>query len=187
MRMAGAALAAVVMMAGSAKADDADAMRKCTAIREFSARLECFDAYAQAVLTNEAKTSASTKEVIAAKPTEFKRTDAVDLQITPNKYVGRGVEVVGFQCFHADKDEFRCIHPTATLMVLTVKVQPALEQASIEDVCGSIKTAVTSPKCRRTLRFVPLKAENDKIDGYRSRTVILAAEVEVVQAARPRR
>lgn len=179
--------ASLVAMIGAARANDLDEVRRCTTIREFSARLECFDAYAQATLANEAKTGASTKEVIAAKPTEFKRTDPSDIQITPNKFIGRGVEVVGFQCFHADKDEFRCIHPTATLMVLTVKVKPDTEQAVLEDTCGAIKTAVTSPKCRRTLRFVPLKADNDKIDGYRSRTVVLAAEVEVVPAAKSRR
>lgn len=140
------------------------------------------------MLANESKASASTKEIVAAKPTEFKRTDAQDLQITPRKFIDRGVEVVGFQCFHADKDEFRCIHPTATVMLLTVKVKPDIEQAKLEDDCGSIKTAVTSPKCRRTLRFVPLKAENDKIDGYRSRTVVLVSEIEVVSSSqRPRR
>jgi len=187
MRIVGAALAAVIVMAGSAKANDAEALRRCTAIGSTTERLGCFDNYAKDVLANEAKSTASTKEVIAAKPAEFKRTDASDLEITPNKYLGRGVEVVGFQCFHADKDEFRCIHPKATLLVMTLKVTPSAEQSALEDSCGSIKTAVTSPKCRRTLRFVPLKADNDKIDGYRSRTVILAAEVEVVPAARPRR
>lgn len=180
-------IAAMTVLGSTAYANDVDAVRRCTAVREFSARLECFDAYAQAVLANESRASASTKEVIAAKPTEFKRTDAQDLQITPQKFIDRGVEVVGFQCFHADKDEFRCIHPAATVMILTVKVKPDIEQAKLEDDCGSIKTAISSAKCRRTLRFVPLKADNDKIDGYRSRTVVLASEIEVVSSQRPRR
>lgn len=172
---------------GSASANDLGELKRCTEIREFSSRLECFDAYAQAILSNEAKTGASTKDVVAAKSTEFKRTDAVDLEISPQKYIGRGVEVAGLQCFHADKDEFRCTHPTATLLILTIKVKPAAEQTAMEDACGAIKTAMTSQKCRRTLRFIPLKADNDKIDGYKSRTIVLAAEVEVVPATKGRR
>jgi ribosomal protein L32E len=187
MKTLAATVAVMAALGGTAHADDLDVVRRCTTIREFSARLECFDAYAQAVLANESKATANTKEIIAAKATEFKRTDAQDLQITPQKFIERGVEVAGFQCFHADKNEFRCIHPSATVMVLTVKVKPDIEQAKLEDDCGSIKTAVGSPKCRRTLRFVPLKAENDKIDGYRSRTIVLASEVEVVSSQRPRR
>ena len=187
MKVWAATFAAMAAIGGSAYANDIDTVRRCAGIREFSARLECFDAYAQALLASDAKTGATTKEVIASKPAEFKRTDPADIQITPNKFIGRGVEVAGFQCFHADKDEFRCIHPKATLLLLTIKVKPDIEQATLEDTCGSINTAVTSPKCRRTLRFVPLKAENDKIDGYRSRTMIFAGEIEVVPSQRQRR
>lgn len=175
------------LLPASAWADDVEAVRKCTTIREFSARLECFDTYANALLQSEAKVGASTKEVIQSKPTEFKRAEAADLEITPGKFINRGVEVVGFQCFHADKNEFRCIHPKATLLLLTVKIAPSVEQDRIEDECGSINTAVTSPKCRRTLRFVPIKADNDKIDGYRSRTTVFAPEVEVVPTPSRRR
>lgn len=183
-----AALLSVALLAAGTSSAFADAeLQRCASIKEIAARLECFDAYAQATLANDAKAGASTKEVVAAKPTEFKRTDAVDLEIAPQKYLGKGVEVAGLQCFHADKDEFRCIHPTATLMIMTVKVKPDVEQTLVEDACGAIRSAVTSPKCRRTLKFIPLKADNDKIDGYKSRTVILAAEVEVVPSTRSRR
>jgi hypothetical protein len=110
-----------------------------------------------------------------------KTVDAIDLQVSPNKYKGKGVELRGVRCFHADEDEYRCMHPTASLLVMGVNVEPAAAKSAIENNCGEIRKVLTSPKCRFTVRFYPSLIDEDEVSGGARRTVIGVEVLEVVK------
>jgi hypothetical protein len=107
--------------------------------------------------------------------------DALDLQVAPNKYKNKGIEVRGVRCFHADEKEYRCIHPGANLMIMGVDIEPASAKSSLEENCGEIKKVLTSPKCRYNIRLYPVLVEEDEVGGGDKRTVIGTKMLEIVK------
>ena len=151
-------------------------------------RLACYDKLARRIITDDQEKSTKTKDVVGtSKSTDFKVVDALDMQVAPNKYTGKGVEMRQDQCFHADKNEYRCFHTDNTgLMILAADVAPAAAKGDIEDNCGEIRKAVTSTACRRTIRFVPFGNEADLVNGN-NRVVVVTPSIEVIAAQNPKR
>lgn len=179
---------AAIYAAGPSQAQDAGALLRCPSVKPDTDRLACFDAAmkpATAAAAVAETPATPTKEIVAAPasagaPMVFKVVDAEDVYVTPNKYEGRGIELRKMRCFHADKDEYRCIAPGAVMLALFSKsIRPESERAAIENDCGEIKKMATSPKCEKTVRFVPTKSGEDLVNGYRRRVVVGAPYLEI--------
>lgn len=151
-----------------------------------SERLKCYDDTAKAA-KDEKSSAPSTKEIVASRSVDPARTiDAEDLYIAPDKFTGKHIELRQVKCFHADKDEFRCIgNGHFALMILTVDITPTEAKDQIERDCGQIKKISSAP-CRKTIRFIPLSNTQDQINALTKRTVIIAKSLEVVSARRRR-
>ncbi|KLK92854.1 hypothetical protein AA309_12065 [Microvirga vignae] len=115
-------------------------------------------------------------EIIGAKV-----VDAMDLQISPNKYKQKGIEVRGVRCYHADEDEYRCTHTSADIMIMGLNIEPASAKSALEESCGEIRKVFSSPKCRFTIRLYPSLIDQDEISGGQKRTVIGAETIEIVK------
>jgi hypothetical protein len=163
----------------------------CWSIHDDAARLACYDkaarptpaapATATETPTDSDEATVSTKEVVAAPPlAAAQKVDAADLAIAPNKFLDKNIELNGLQCFYADKDEYRCLSPHSSiiLMIVVGDITPAAEKTKLENDCGRIKN-LTLPSCRRTLRMVPSEVKHDSVD-LRDRTVVMALTAEVV-------
>ncbi len=178
----------------------------CRSIKDSVARLACYDGLdAKASAATKAtpsagadgsasskvdagETNAPTKEVVAAKPSDpVKRIDADDLAIAPNKYVGKYVELTKAQCYYADKDEYRCLGNSSSviLMLVGAAITPAIEKQRLEDDCGEIKRMAT-PTCRRTIRIRPENFDHDTV-SMRDRTVVSSQTFEVLMPESRRR
>jgi hypothetical protein len=144
-------------------------------------RLACFDALSKskAAILPEADRTANTKEVLADKK-EFKVVDAEDVYVSPGKYIGRPIELRRVHCFHADKDDYRCIASgQAAVLIEAPTIEPSIEKSAIEENCGEIKK-VSSARCVRTIRLVPISHAQDMVSFGVQRTGITAASIEVV-------
>lgn len=181
--------AAIIVLGGNARADD---MAWCAGLSNDKDRLACFDKLAKSPepKAEEPAPTVTTKQIIAPiAPTDYKTVDPSDLYVAPSKFIGKPIQVNGARCFYADKDEFRCMLQTGSSVVvlLSPTLTPAATQTEIEDACGAIKVAMTSARCRRTLRFVPLKHDSDAVDAMTKRIIIIAPAVEVASAEPSRR
>lgn len=91
-------------------------------------------------------------------------------------------------CFHADKNEYRCMNiEESPVVVFAPTIEPAEERQAIENACGQFKTALQSPRCRRTIRFVPQVAEIEKVNALISRLVVVTRKIEAIAPAPERR
>lgn len=186
---------ALLGLFGPAAAQDAGALLTCPGKKDDRERLACFDAAMKATMPPAAEQPATTptKEIVAAPAnaataTVYKVVDPEDVYVAPNKYEGRGVELRRMRCFHADKNEYRCVAPGAvTLAVFAPTISPDDEREKVEADCGEIKKMATSPKCEKTIRFVPAKNVEDLVNGYRKRVVVVAPVMELSTASRGRR
>ena len=187
----------LLSLCGRGAAQEASARQMCLKKADDRERLACFDAAMRSsapVVTAEPPAS-STKEIVAAPanataaPTVFKAVDAEDVYVSPGKYEGRGIEPKRMRCFHADKDEYRCVASGAvTLALFAPSIRPEKERENIENDCGEIKKMATSPKCEKTVRLIPLKHGEDITTGYRKRVLVVAPYYEIASApARGRR
>lgn len=176
-------LSGLVLMAVATPSSAQDSA--CRALKDDKARLECFDRAAKPDAPDEA--TATTKEVVAAfGASDYKVVDPSDLYVAPTKYTGKPVQVRNVQCLHADKDEFRCIAPGASiLLVMAADITPSAARTALEDTCGTMR-AMPTAACRRTIRFVPLMNAGDVVNG-RNRVVIATPSAEVVAGEEPRR
>lgn len=154
---------------------------ECWTVKDEALRLQCYDALHAPAPAGEGDKTATTPEVLSAKPTDPpKKVDADDVAIAPNKYKGKNLELSKLQCFYADKDEYRCLAPSSdvVLVVIGTAVTPDAERKKLEDDCGEIKKLETAA-CRRTIHFVPGAVDHDTI-GLRQRTIVISKMLEIV-------
>lgn len=150
----------------------------CEGITDGLARLACFDAAAKKTATPPAE-----------KPGEgFRKVDAADLYVAPNKYMEKAIEVKDVNCFHSDKNEYRCVRlGELPLVIEGTLITPEAERERIESACGEIRKAMTRT-CRRTIRFVAMSADTDDV-GNGKRVTITTPVIELVSepSSPPRR
>jgi hypothetical protein len=164
------------------------AVEACKAITTDAARLRCFDEVFREVKPVADTPGVTTREALATAPTTFRVVDPLDFVVAPRKFLNTGVQLRRVQCFHADADDFRCFTTTGdTVTIFAKAIKPATEQALIEERCGSARTAVQSPSCRRSIRFVPTFAEKEQLNALADRLVVRAESVEVIPATQQRR
>ncbi|MBV5347973.1 hypothetical protein [Lamprocystis purpurea] len=128
--------------------------------------------------------STRTADIIKPSPEiEFKVVDSEDMYVAPDKYTNRGVEMRNVQCFHADKDEYRCLATSSgmPLVLMSPEITPSAEKTAIEEKCGEIKK-VSTQQCRKNVHFIPLGNTEDIIGGYQKRVVILTKAIEIIPA-----
>lgn len=169
-------------------ARDTSALSWCSTFSEDAARLACFDRLAKeasAVDAAPAPTAPPAKAATQQPSTDtaaiiYKKIDAEDLYASPGKYEGKPIQIDRVRCYHADKDEYRCVSSgSVTLMILTIDISPTQEKALIENECGEIKKMATSSRCLKSIKFTPLKHDEDIISGYKKRVVVLSKQLEV--------
>lgn len=131
----------------------------------------------------------ATKEIVAspkasAAPTTYKVVDADDVFVAPAKYQDKPIEIRRVRCFHADKAEYRCIGTgSLTVTIFASSIRPQAEREAIEEDCGEIRKMLSSPKCLKTIRFVPAKHSEDLVSGMQKRMVVITPEIEVSAVA----
>lgn len=101
----------------------------------------------------------------------FKWVDILDLEIAPERFVGRKLKVGGMQCYAVGQDDFRCMSGTSHAVVFTPAVEPASASHALEDSCGTVRAAMDHG-CRRTLRFVLDAFAVDKTINGEGRVVL---------------
>lgn len=110
---------------------------------------------------------------------------AVDMELSPRKWMGQYVEMKNMRCMHADEGEYRCIEAGGDGAVIFAEaVKPSERQTYIERECGTFAEMVRD-KCRFTLRFTPEKYDQDIVSGYEKRTIIMAQEIEAISPDTP--
>lgn len=187
------AIAFVVLAAAMSPAMSltlSEKIRTCRTLTSESLRLNCYNGIdVDDEAAAEAQPGVTTKQTLATPPTEFRVVDALDFAVAPRKFIGTGVEMRGMQCFYADKDDFRCFtdRDGEIVTVLTKVLQPDRQRAEIESDCGSARTATASPRCRRTIRFVPLAARREKVGPITDRLTVVAASIDLITPAAPAR
>jgi hypothetical protein len=165
---------------------------KCTGTKDDPERLRCYDAAVVTLRTAgvaDAPKTADTKEVVASfSPSDYKLVDPDDMHVAPRKFVGKPVELRNAKCFYADKDDYRCLGSSRSMIttIFAKDVGPSAEKDALENDCGAIKK-LESPLCRRTIRFVPRDYDQDAPNAFAKRIVMRAATIEIVPAPRARR
>lgn len=184
-----AALAACLPASWPAMAQDASAISWCSTITVDADRLACFDRLAKEEVPQKPATGTSDnlpvpKPAIKPAGTEqsalYRSIDTDDLYASPSKYEGKNIQIDKVRCYHADKDEYRCSgQGVAALVIFSVSISPESERLSLENECGEIKKMASSPKCLKTIKFVPFGSTEDIISGYRKRLVVLTKQIEM--------
>lgn len=152
----------------------------CSKATTTDIRIQCLEFAVRNLAAQPDTEGAKTKDVVTQAPLEYKVADAEDLYVSPNKFKGKGVELRGMACFHADKGDYRCIaRGGTTLAVFAKDVAPSDARAKLEDDCGQIKKASTGA-CRRNIRFVASEFDSDTVSGYQKRVVFTPAVIEFV-------
>lgn len=190
-----AAAIATILTATSVKAQFLSDFTACAAKKDNTERLTCFDAAAKAASgdkdlfdyskVNPAITGESTKTSDAikpSKPNEYKVVDAADLFVSPGKFEGKAIEVRNVRCFHADKQDYRCLSLTSHVMVNSLDISPASAKQDLEDQCGEIAKVSISKKCLKTIRFTPLTHEEDTLSGFQKRVVVATPVIEIISS-----
>lgn len=125
-----------------------------------------------------------TSAALAQSASEFKVVDVYDIEVNPSRYKGKAVELRNMRCYHADDEDYRCISSGgATVMVGSTAVTPEAADTDLQDQCAEIRKVATSPRCRKTIRFTVRDYDSDTISGNKSRTVIKADSIELLDAA----
>lgn len=185
MRFVFAALMATLPSIAVAETGADDIIAMCSKLGE--KRVECLEIAVRSLIQAPAVDGAKTKEIVGQSPLEYKVVDADDLFVSPNKFRGKGVELRGMACFHADQSDYRCIAPRGvTLVIFAKEVTPPEARSKLEDDCGQIKKAATA-LCRRTIRFVANEFDADTVSGYQNRIIFKPTSIEVVAQARGKR
>ena len=114
-----------------ARAQSPDAIAVCAKITDEKSRLICFDAVAKVQSDQKSAAdgpSASTKTadlITPSAPQDYKVVSGADLFVSPGKFQGRPIELRRVRCFHADRNEYRCIDTVNTVVIFSSKVEPA--------------------------------------------------------------
>ncbi|NBJ13202.1 hypothetical protein [Microvirga arsenatis] len=117
----------------------------------------------------------------AAETKDWKIIDAEDVAVSPRKYDGQKVKLLGLQCYYADVDDFRCVTSTPAV-IFAQKVEPVPARLWLQDNCHQIRTALSSDKCRMSVRFV-LDVEDikeDIVSGYKKRVILQPPMIEAI-------
>ena len=113
----------------------------------------------------------------------YKVVATEDLYVAAQKYAGQNIEWRTLYCYHANTHEFRCSSLTgpAVVVFLSGFSDPAAQKL-IEDNCDALKAAITSVRCRVTLRFhfAVGDVSEDLISGYQKRVIIVTPMAEVL-------
>jgi hypothetical protein len=154
----------------------------CRTLTSESLRLNCYNGIDLDDAAADIQPGVTTKQTLATPPTEFRLVDPLDFSVAPRKFMGTGVEMRNMQCFYADKDDFRCFTTRSSeiVTVLTKTLQPDRQRAEIESDCGSVRAASNSSKCRRTIRFVPISAERERVGPLTERLTVMAGSISLV-------
>ena len=164
----------------------AQTLDACRIVKSETTRLNCYDAIPLPDPREEksSEPTANTREIVQSfAEGDYRTIDPLDLQVSPNKYKGKPVQILNAACLHSDKDEYRCVTPgAATVLIVAPEVTPAASNSFLETECGAVRNVAT-PKCRKTIRFVPALHESDLIDGYRQRVTIATFSIEIVPEA----
>lgn len=182
------------MMLTPAHAQTPDVVRlvKCPAIREDAARLACFD-----TAMNPPTKGLDPNAIVDTSPTAAPQSSADttrvvqadDVFVTPNKYVGKLIEIPRMKCLYADKGEYRCLGSgNFTFAVFVKALAPQSQRDAIERDCGELSQVMSSLLCLKTVRFTPAKVVNDIVSGFQQRVVLQADAAELYDtkpAARP--
>lgn len=176
----------IALMSGSSQAQDVwRDLRACSSQENNDLRLKCFDEVAKALPGNTAEqppAGVSTRDVIAPQPVRsFQAVEPLDFIVAPNKFMDRGVEIKRARCFHADKNEFRCFTSSPGIItVFTPMLKPVSAQEQVENECGQVRTASSSPRCQFAIRFVPVAAETEPLNAFQKRLVVVTKEIELL-------
>jgi hypothetical protein len=185
MRFSVVAMAAI-LAASPTMAEMAPNIAACASKKDERERLACFDAATKGTSedTTRDQDNTKTKDIIKPATGDYKVVAAEDLSIAPGKYDGKPIEMRKMRCFHADKDEYRCIGSGIgpALMIIAPLVSPEPAKAQIEDKCGELRKVLTSTLCQKTIRFTPAAHDSDTISGYQNRTIVVTREIEIVGA-----
>lgn len=193
LRMLLVALGFILLASAPSRADEA--FSDCAKIPKAADRLSCFDRVSRDAgidtsgVTLEAAPTVTTKEIVAPiSPADYKNVDPADLRVAPNKFMGKPIELRKVHCFYADASEYRCI-ATSGISIVTVfgkDITPAPEKASLEADCGTIKM-VDTPRCLRTIRLVPAANDQEQINAFASRVVVVTPTIEIMPQAGKKR
>lgn len=159
----------------------------CRSISDPKARLECFDKAPKSPVP--AAQADTPRPAAQAKPEPLpERTapralvvDAPDLGIGSRKYFDKPIELRGVWCYYADVADYRCM-TESKVVVFSKAIIPAEHRQTIETNCSELRKAISSPACRRVIRFEfgSGQIEEDTVSGGKTRTVIAPAQIEVL-------
>lgn len=157
------------------------AAEDCSRLTDSTARLNCYDQASKTSVPPPNEQSATADHL----PGNFELTDPQDLWVSPSKYEGKLIELRNVQCFFADKNEYRCLAPNDgdPVMVVSADVLSLKEKTKLQDQCGVVR-AVATPKCTRTIHFIPIHSEQDDVNAMTKRAVFAALLMEVYTPAR---
>ncbi len=111
---------------------------------------------------------------------DFRQVDPEDLQLGPNKFMHKPIELRNMQCFYADLNEYRCWARKGLMTVFAPRVATYPEKEKFDDFCGRKKN-VDSASCRKTLHIVPNEWREDQPSAFGKRTIILTDQLLFVQ------
>lgn len=167
----------------------AEGFADCVGRSPDAERLKCFDAAAQGGSSRaEDPKTPTTKEIVATKPSDPPQVvDPSDLFVSPRKFKGKAIELRNARCFHADANDYRCLAPGASVVLIGApSISPDEAQAQIEKDCGQIRKIQTAA-CRKTLRFVVREVDDDQVNAMTRRVTVVAPVIEIVAAAGKKR
>lgn len=100
-----------------------------------------------------------------------KKLSAADIGVETSKWNGKYVEVT-FQCFYADRNEFRCTAGTGR--VDFSDLTPPAEREKLENDCGTIAN-MQKLTCRRAIRFFYRESKMVEAGGLLGRMNLVRA------------
>lgn len=109
----------------------------------------------------------------------FKRVSPVDVRNTPSKWKGRDIEFASVNVYWVADDDVRLL--TTALTVFATKVRGSAVEF-LRKECETQAEAVSS-KCRVMARIKYAEHDEDKPDGFSSRTILKTADVELIRNA----
>jgi len=102
--------------------------------------------------------------------------DPADLAIGSAKYVGKNIRIRSARCYFADVGDYRCTTPEL-VSVFTKSIEPEISRKWVEEHCDTIRKVERSQACKSSITFTYESAEQDKVDGFQTRTIILTPQI----------
>ena len=161
-----------------AEHEAADQARRQAATAAAAQRQADEDAAVQSRARAEAK---ATAEAAADAADPFKRVDSLDLQVSPEDFVGRRIKVFGFQCYAPSPNGRRCISAENVVLLQPEAIEPVEVRSLLDHECSSFRVAMIDASCRWTARFVLDDIKVERTDDGDRRVVLLPREAELSQ------